>query len=110
MTPICSTIIPHQHIKGNKLFKYNNLPADSDLLTSAQGLAKHMSAARASSQFWLGHENRDFSREYAEQLQDDVEWRQEIVAQVGIGFEIPTSSVIPDVPKRPAKRSLSKAA
>lgn len=49
--------------------------------------------------FWLGHENRDISDEYAEQLLDDIERRQEVVARVGLGLEIPEPSSVPNVPK-----------
>ncbi len=60
--------------------------------------------------YWLGHENRDIGHEYAEQLQEDVEWRQEIAAQVGIGFDIPEPTVVPNVPKKRSKKELAKAA
>jgi integrase len=40
--------------------------------------------------FWLGHQNRDITDDYAEQLREDVEWRQEIAAAIGLGFSVPT--------------------
>jgi len=39
--------------------------------------------------FWPGNENPDISDEYAEQLLEDIERRQEVAARVGLGFEIP---------------------
>jgi hypothetical protein len=60
--------------------------------------------------FWLGHENRDIGHEYAEMLQEDVEWRQEIAAQVRIGVDIPEPSVVPSVPKKRSKKELATAA
>jgi hypothetical protein len=51
--------------------------------------------------FWLGHENPDISDEYAEQLLEDIEYRQEVAARVGIGFEIPEPSFVPNVPNSP---------
>ncbi len=60
--------------------------------------------------FWLGHEIRDITDEYAEQLHEDVEWRQEIAAQVGIGFEIRERAVVPNVPKKRLKKEVAEAA
>jgi len=51
--------------------------------------------------FWLGHENRDISDEYAEQLLEDVERRQTVAAVVGLGFKVPEASFVPNVPKTP---------
>jgi integrase len=65
--------------------------------------------------FWLGHQNRDITDGYAEQLREDVEWRQQVVAEVGLGFTLPTvgfsqqsatnlhdpSVNVPNVPKMP---------
>jgi len=48
--------------------------------------------------FWLGHENNDVTSEYAEQIREDVEWRQRKAAEIGAGFELP-SSIVPNVPK-----------
>jgi len=60
--------------------------------------------------FWLVHENRDMSDEYAEQILEDIERRQEIAARVGIGFEIPEPSFVPNVPKMPELRAIAVAA
>ena len=49
--------------------------------------------------FWLGHENPDISDDYAEQLLEDIERRQEVAARIGLGFEIPKPSFVPKVPK-----------
>jgi len=49
--------------------------------------------------FWLGHENNVITSEYAEQIREDIEWRQQKAAQIGVGFELPPS-VVPNVPKK----------
>jgi integrase len=36
---------------------------------------------------WMGHANKDVTDKYAEQLKDDVEYRQEWIEKVGLGFE-----------------------
>lgn len=51
--------------------------------------------------FWLGHENHDISDEYAEQLLEDMERRQQVAAGVGLGFEVPNASFVPNIPKTP---------
>jgi hypothetical protein len=63
--------------------------------------------------FCIGHENRDISDEYAEKLLEDVERRQEIVAKVGLGFEVPKPSLpsfVPNVPKTPEMQEIAVAA
>jgi integrase len=42
--------------------------------------------------FWLGHDNPDSSSRYAKQLTEDVEFRQEWVDKVGLGFVMPEVS------------------
>jgi len=39
--------------------------------------------------FWMGHANRDMSGRYGKQLLDNVRWRQECAAKVGVGFALP---------------------
>jgi integrase len=51
--------------------------------------------------FWLGHEKRDISDEYAEQLLEAVQRRQAVATAVGLGFEVPKPSFVPNVPKTP---------
>lgn len=41
--------------------------------------------------FWIGHANRDVTDKYAEQLKDDVEYRQEWAERVSLGFDIDLS-------------------
>jgi integrase len=60
--------------------------------------------------FWLGHENSDISDEYAEQLLEDIERRQEVAARVGLGFEIPEPSFVPNVPKTPELKAVAVTA
>ncbi|HEY6338471.1 MAG TPA: site-specific integrase [Candidatus Sulfotelmatobacter sp.] len=60
--------------------------------------------------FWLGHVNPDISDEYAEQLLEDIERRQAVAARIGVGFEIPEPSSVPNVPKTTEPRAISVAA
>jgi len=60
--------------------------------------------------FWLGHENPDISDDYAEQLLEDIERRQEVAARIGLGFEIPEASFVPKVPKTPELEAVAVAA
>jgi hypothetical protein len=39
--------------------------------------------------FWMGHANRDMSGRYGKQLLDNLLWRQECAAKVGLGFTLP---------------------
>jgi len=41
--------------------------------------------------FWMGHSNASIGDRYGKQLVEDVEYRQEQVKQVGLGFELPPS-------------------
>ena len=45
--------------------------------------------------FWIGHANKDVTDEYAEQLKQDVEYRQVWVEKVGLGFTLGPSNVVP---------------
>ena len=45
--------------------------------------------------FWIGHANKDVTDEYAEQLKQDVEYRQVWVEKVGLGFTLGPSDVVP---------------
>ncbi len=38
---------------------------------------------------WLGHANKDVTDRYAEQLKEDVEWREQEAERVGLGFRLP---------------------
>jgi integrase len=61
---------------------------------------------------WLGHANKDVTDRYAEQLNEDVEWRKEVAENAGLGFKLPTleSSVgLLGLPKR-QKSKLKKVA
>lgn len=60
--------------------------------------------------FWLGHENSDLSDEYAEQLLEDIERRQEVAGRIGLGFEIPEPSFVPKVPKTSELEAVAVAA
>jgi integrase len=39
---------------------------------------------------WLGHANKDVTDRYAEQLKEDVQWRNEVAENAGLGFKLPT--------------------
>ena len=41
--------------------------------------------------FWMGHSNASMADRYGQQLVEDVEYRQEQVKKVGLGFEFPPS-------------------
>jgi hypothetical protein len=45
-----------------------------------------------------------------EQLLEDIERRQEVAARIGIGFEIPEPSFVPNVPKTPELEAVGVAA
>jgi integrase len=45
--------------------------------------------------FWIGHANKDITDRYAEQLQEDVEYRQEWASKIGLGFNLEASGAIP---------------
>ena len=60
--------------------------------------------------FWLGHENPDISDEYAEQLLEDIKRRKEVAARIGLCFEIPEPSFVPNVPKTPELDAVAVAA
>jgi hypothetical protein len=45
--------------------------------------------------FWIGHANRDVTDKYAEQLKEDVEYRQDWAEKVGLGFTLGPSNVVP---------------
>jgi hypothetical protein len=39
--------------------------------------------------YWMGHENGDMSSRYGKQLKEDVEFREQWSAKVGLDFELP---------------------
>jgi integrase len=41
--------------------------------------------------YWMGHSNASIGDRYGKQLVEDIEYRQEQVKQVGLGFELPPS-------------------
>ena len=45
--------------------------------------------------FWMGHANRDMSGCYGKQLLDNVQWRRDCAAKVGLGFALPTTEERP---------------
>ena len=45
--------------------------------------------------FWIGHANKDVTDKYAEQLQEDVEYRQGWAEKIGLGFTLGQSNLVP---------------
>ena len=45
--------------------------------------------------FWMGHANREMSGRYGKQLLDNIQWRRECAAKVGLGFALPTEEERP---------------
>jgi len=45
--------------------------------------------------FWIGHANQDMSGRYGNQLLDNVQWRRDCAAKVGLGFALPTKEEQP---------------
>ena len=39
--------------------------------------------------YWMGHSNGEVSGRYGKQLLDNVQWRKECAAKVGLGFVLP---------------------
>ena len=39
--------------------------------------------------YWMGHANGEMSGRYGKQLLDNVHWRKECAAKVGLGFALP---------------------
>jgi integrase len=45
--------------------------------------------------FWMGHANREMSGRYGKQLLDNIQWRRDCAAKVGLGFALPTEEEQP---------------
>src|ERR1700730_8944974 len=45
--------------------------------------------------FWMGHTNRDMSGRYGKQLLDNIQWRRDCAAKVGLGFTVPAEEEQP---------------
>jgi len=43
--------------------------------------------------YWMGHSNPSMGDRYGRQLVEDVEYRQEQVKKVGLGFDLPPSLI-----------------
>jgi integrase len=44
--------------------------------------------------YWMGHANGEMSGRYGKQLLDNIRWRQECVAKVGLGFTLPENPLL----------------
>jgi hypothetical protein len=42
--------------------------------------------------YWMGHADGEMAGRYGKQLLDNVRWRQECAAKVGLGFTLPESA------------------
>jgi hypothetical protein len=49
--------------------------------------------------YWMGHANGEMSGRYGKQLLDNVPWRKECAAKVGLGFVLPTCKQQPMIDK-----------
>lgn len=49
--------------------------------------------------YWMGHANGEMSGRYGKQLLDNVRWRQQCAAKVGLGFALPTNAQPPPMDK-----------
>jgi hypothetical protein len=47
----------------------------------------------------MGHANGEMSGRYGKQLLDNVQWRKECAAKVGLGFVLPTNEQEPMIDK-----------
>jgi hypothetical protein len=45
--------------------------------------------------FWMGRANREMSGRYGRQLLDNVQWRRDCAAKVGLGLALPTEEEQP---------------
>jgi integrase len=45
--------------------------------------------------YWMGHANGEMAGRYGRQLLDNVPWRQDCAAKVGLGFVLPAKAVMP---------------
>jgi hypothetical protein len=44
--------------------------------------------------YWMGHVNGEMSGRYGKQLLDNIRWRRECVAKVGLGFTLPENPLL----------------
>jgi integrase len=51
--------------------------------------------------FWLGWSGKDMSDHY-DKIREDAAFRREVAERVGIGFELPTPSIVPSVGNVPS--------
>ena len=49
--------------------------------------------------YWMGHANGEMSGRYGKQLLDNVQWRKQCAAKVGLDFVLPTSKRQPMIDK-----------
>jgi integrase len=42
--------------------------------------------------YWMGHSNGEMAGRYGKQLLDNIQWRQECAAKVGLSFTLPKES------------------
>src|SRR5260370_7594478 len=45
--------------------------------------------------FWMGHANREMSGRYGKQLLDNIQWRRDCSANVGLSFPLPPTQKHP---------------
>lgn len=59
-------------------------------------LRNYTSCPNGLSNFWLGLSGKDMSDPY-DKIGEDADSRREVVERVGIGFELPKPSIVPNV-------------
>lgn len=57
--------------------------------------------------FWMGHANRDMSDHY-DRVREDEQFRRDVAASVGVGFELPKTLTPKALPLTPVKRPTAK--
>ena len=56
-----------------------------------EAVLKRSEARQILIDYWMGHSNPSMGDRYGRQLVEDVEYRQEQVKKVGLGFDLPPS-------------------
>jgi len=56
-----------------------------------EAILQHSDVRQILIDYWMGHSNASMADRYGKQLVEDIEYRQEQVKNVGLGFELPPS-------------------
>jgi len=63
----------------------------NESLNVGQSKVQRSDARQLLIDYWMGHSNANMGDRYGKQLTEDVEYRQEQVKKIGLGFELPPS-------------------